>query len=184
MTEDNLNFERDLKPTPPAVEDAAALCREFYEVLRSNAEKTLDRLRDKESKVVLNSDDLFKMLPRYAENPAERKLLGPLLYPVAAEFTDEISSGCIPPLTSSGSSGNVFLMSFSKRKGANGAIMVEIKTPEGKTYTFRAISTKPLDPKLKREGQLRAKSMRDGFQKAVQKAHKRGVSLQALVPVS
>jgi hypothetical protein len=62
--------------------------------------------------------------------------------------------------------------------------MVEIKTPEGKTYAFRAISTKPLDPKLKREGQLRAKSMRDGFQKAVQKAHKRGVSLQALVPVS
>ncbi len=62
--------------------------------------------------------------------------------------------------------------------------MVEIKTPEGKTYTFRAISTKQLDPKLKREGQLRAKSMREGFQKAVQTARKRRISLQALVPVS
>jgi len=62
--------------------------------------------------------------------------------------------------------------------------MVEIKTPEGKTYTFRAISTKRLDPKLKREGRLRAKSMRDGFQNAVQKARRRRVSLQVLVPVS
>lgn len=53
-------------------------------------EETLDRLRDKGGKVVLNSDDLFKMLPRYEENPAERKWLGPLLYPVAAKFTDQI----------------------------------------------------------------------------------------------
>jgi hypothetical protein len=75
-------------------------------------------------------------------------------------------------------------MSFSKKKGPNGEVMVEIRTPEGKTYTFRANSTKPLDPKLKRDGQLRAKSMREGLQNAVQKARKRRVPLQTLVPVS
>ena len=62
--------------------------------------------------------------------------------------------------------------------------MVEIRTPEGKTYKFRAISTKPLDPELKREGQLRAKSMREGLQNAVKKARKRRVPLRTLVPVS
>jgi hypothetical protein len=50
----------------------------------------LGRLRDKGGRVVLNSDDLFKILPRYEANPPDRKWLGPLLYPVAAEFTDEI----------------------------------------------------------------------------------------------
>jgi hypothetical protein len=72
------------------VADAGRLRRAFRKVLRRDVEKTLERLRDKGGKIVLNSDDLFKMLPRYADNPAERKWLGPLLYPVAAEFTDEI----------------------------------------------------------------------------------------------
>jgi hypothetical protein len=75
-------------------------------------------------------------------------------------------------------------MSFSKKKGQNGVVMVAIRTPEGKTYTFRAISTKQLDPKLKRESRLRAKSMRDGLRNAVQKARERRVPLQTLVPVS
>jgi hypothetical protein len=79
-----------LKPTPSVVRNAAAVRRQFRELLRRDAEKTLDRLRDKRGKVVLNSDDLFKILPRYEGNPPERKLLGPLLYPVAAEFTDDI----------------------------------------------------------------------------------------------
>src|ERR1700677_3356914 len=43
-----------------------------------------------EGKVVLNSDDLFKMLPRYDKNPEERLFLGPLLYPVARKFTDYV----------------------------------------------------------------------------------------------
>ncbi len=75
-------------------------------------------------------------------------------------------------------------MSFSKQKGPNGAVMVKITTPEGKSYTFRANSTKPLDPALKREGRLRAKSMREGLKNAVQKARKRHVPLRTLVPVS
>ncbi len=51
---------------------------------------TLDRLRDARGTVVLNSDDLFNTLPRYAANVEERKFLGPLLYDVAKEFTDQI----------------------------------------------------------------------------------------------
>jgi len=90
MAEENPITQQDSKPTPRPVEDVEALCRKFSEVLRRDVEKALDRLRDKGGKVVLNSDDLFKMLPRYAENPADRKFLGPLLYPVAAKFTDEI----------------------------------------------------------------------------------------------
>jgi hypothetical protein len=72
------------------MENAEALRREFDRALRRDLEETLGRLRDKAGKVVLNSDDLFKMLPRYEKKPADRKFLGPLLYPVAAKFTDEI----------------------------------------------------------------------------------------------
>lgn len=39
-------------------------------------------------KIILNSDDLFRMLPRYEARPADRMFLGPLLYPVARDFTD------------------------------------------------------------------------------------------------
>jgi len=81
-------------------------------------------------------------------------------------------------------SGQNILDEFSKTKGANGVVMVRIKTPEGKIYAFPRISTKRLDPKLKREGKLRTKAMREGFQNAVQRARKRKVSLQSLVPVS
>ena len=87
-------------------------------------------------------------------------------------------------MTGSRRSGDTYSISFSEKKGANGETMVTIKTPEGKSYTFRKISTKQLDPKLKREGRLRTKSMREGFQKAVEKARKKKVPLQQLVPVS
>ena len=75
-------------------------------------------------------------------------------------------------------------MSFSKIKGADGVTRVRIKTPEGKTYTFRENSTKPIDPKLKREANARSKSMREGFRKAVLKARKQNVPLQSILPVS
>lgn len=87
-------------------------------------------------------------------------------------------------LTNSKKSAKIYLMSFSKIKGADGVIRVRIKTPEGKTYTFRENSTKPIDPKLKREADARSKSMREGFRKAVLKARERKVSLQTVVPVS
>ena len=51
---------------------------------------TLDRMRNPAGKIILNSDDLFKFLPRYETHPAERIHLGPLLYPVARAFTDRI----------------------------------------------------------------------------------------------
>ncbi len=62
--------------------------------------------------------------------------------------------------------------------------MIKITTPEGKAYTFRKLSTKPLDPKLKSEGKVRVKAMRERFQRAVKKASKQGVPLQKLLPVS
>jgi hypothetical protein len=75
-------------------------------------------------------------------------------------------------------------MSFSTKKGPDGVTLVTIETPEGDSYTFRKISTKSLDPKLKREGHAKAKSMREGLRKAVQKARKQKVALQRVVPVS
>lgn len=72
------------------IQNADALLREFEEVLWQDVGRTLDRMRDKSGKVVLNADDLFKMLPRYQANPGERKVLGPLLYRVGRKFTDEI----------------------------------------------------------------------------------------------
>ena len=60
-------------------------------LLRADLEETIDRMRDLTSgKVVLNSDDLFRILPRYLAHPEERMVLGPLLYPKARDFTDEI----------------------------------------------------------------------------------------------
>ena len=47
-------------------------------------------MRDRSGRIVLNADDLFKMLPEYEANPADRKILGPMLYPTARKFTDEI----------------------------------------------------------------------------------------------
>ena len=75
-------------PLPPDERDA--LCAEFQRLLNADVDATLDRLRDARGTVVLNSDDLFKVLPRYEANVEERKFLGPLLYEVAKEFTDQI----------------------------------------------------------------------------------------------
>jgi hypothetical protein len=75
-------------------------------------------------------------------------------------------------------------MSFAKVKAANGTQKIQITTPEGKTYTFRKLSTKPLDPKLKAEGKVRAKAMRSRFEKALKQAKKEGVPLGTLLPVS
>src|SRR5690242_17517278 len=78
--------------TRPAISPAAAekLRRQFRHLLENNIAATLDRMRNSAGKVILNSDDLFKFLPRYEQHPAERIHLGPLLYPVAREFTDRI----------------------------------------------------------------------------------------------
>jgi hypothetical protein len=68
-----------------------ALAVEFEMRLRKNVEQTIERMRDPVSgKIVLNSDDLFRILPRYEAQPEERMFLGPLLYPSARKFTDEV----------------------------------------------------------------------------------------------
>ena len=90
MAENDPFSQRDFRAAPRGAEAADALRREFSELLRKDVEGTLGRLRDRGGRVVLNSDDLFKILARYEANPPDRKWLGPLLYPVAAEFTDEI----------------------------------------------------------------------------------------------
>lgn len=63
---------------------------EFQELLNRDISATLAGMQGANGKVVLNSDDLFRMLPLYANQPGQRFLLGPILYPVAAEFTDRI----------------------------------------------------------------------------------------------
>ncbi len=70
---------------------AAALKVEFDQRLRRDPAETIRRMRDATSgKIILNSDDLFRCLPRYEAHPEERMLLGPLLYPQARQFTDEL----------------------------------------------------------------------------------------------
>jgi hypothetical protein len=66
------------------------LIQAFEGILRRDVEDTLKRMRDRSGRIVLNADDLFKMLPEYEANPADRKILGPMLYPTARKFTDEI----------------------------------------------------------------------------------------------
>lgn len=90
MTEKRPISRKRSTPIRPSAKEVRAVRREFQKVLWHNVETTLDRMRVKGGKVVLNSDDLFKMLPKYAANPAERKILGSLLYPVAAKFTDRV----------------------------------------------------------------------------------------------
>jgi hypothetical protein len=79
-------------PTPPlSAKTVLALVAEFDARLRADLDETIERMRDAESgKIVLNSDDLFRILPRYEAHPEERMVLGPLLYPTARDFTDEI----------------------------------------------------------------------------------------------
>jgi len=75
-------------------------------------------------------------------------------------------------------------MSCTKVRAAKGRVVVKIKTPEGRVYRFRTLSTKPLDPKLKEQSRRRAKAMREGLQRALKKARAKRVSLQRLIPVS
>lgn len=63
---------------------------EFRKLLNFDIVATLARMRDANGKVILNSDDLFAMLPQYANHPEQRIHLGPMLYPVAAEITDSL----------------------------------------------------------------------------------------------
>ncbi|MGB8355177.1 MAG: zeta toxin family protein [Chthoniobacteraceae bacterium] len=90
MTRKNRISKRKLKPSSAEKKKDSALLREFDKILRRDMNATLLGMRGKWGKIVLNADDLFKMLPRYKKNPAERIRLGPLLYPVAAKFTDDI----------------------------------------------------------------------------------------------
>jgi Zeta toxin len=110
--------------------DAEKLWREFRRVLMEDVDATLDRMRDKKDKhgkIVLNSDDLFNMLPRYANNPAERILLGPVLYPVAARFTDY-----------------VFKRLLSRRaQGGDTVVFTAGGSATGKSTILRAVARKP-----------------------------------------
>lgn len=76
-------------PQPEGL-DTEQLLSEFRHLLETDLEVTIERMRDSDGKIILNSDDLFKVLPRYDNNPDERITLGPLLYPVARKFTDKI----------------------------------------------------------------------------------------------
>ena len=70
--------------------DREQLCEEFYRLLNADVDATLERVRGQRGTVVLNADDLFNMLPRYAGHPADRKFLGPILYATAKRFIDEV----------------------------------------------------------------------------------------------
>lgn len=78
-------------PQPEGL-DTKQLLNEFRHLLENDLEVTIARMRDSAGKIILNSDDLFKVLSRYENNPDERITVGPLLYPVAREFTDKIFS--------------------------------------------------------------------------------------------
>lgn len=72
-------------------EPQALLMERFDQLLRQDVEATINHMRDVQTgRAILNSDDLFRMLPEYAEQPWKRMILGPLLYPVARRLTDEI----------------------------------------------------------------------------------------------
>ena len=64
-----------------------ALRRRFCRLLSSDPDGALQRMSH-DGKIILNSDDLFPILPEYANTPKERPVLGPLLYSVARRFID------------------------------------------------------------------------------------------------
>jgi hypothetical protein len=65
--------------------------QEFKRLLESNVRQTLDSMRDQKSgRIILNSDDLFKVYPPYAANVGQRFKLGSILYPIARDFTDNV----------------------------------------------------------------------------------------------
>lgn len=57
------------------------------------------------------------------------------------------------------------------------------KHGEGKTV-IDPYTGKLIDAKLYRQGQIRAKQMRDGMRKALKEAKRRGVPLSTIIPVS
>jgi len=75
--------KRDRKPMNRSMKEQ----EEFHQLLHRDVDATIESMR-RHGKVVLNADDLFMLMPRYAEHPEERIVLGPLLYPVAREATD------------------------------------------------------------------------------------------------
>lgn len=83
--------QTQIRSMPDKSPEEIRLQAEFDVLLRTDPEATVERMRNKLSKkIVLNSDDLFRILPRYEAHPEERMRLGPLLYPVARQFTNEI----------------------------------------------------------------------------------------------
>lgn len=79
------------QPPPSEGLDVEQLRKEFRYLLENDWELTIERMRDQPGgKIILNSDDLFMVLPRYANISGDRIALGPILYPVAREFTDKI----------------------------------------------------------------------------------------------
>ena len=75
-------------------------------------------------------------------------------------------------------------MSFTKVKAAKGSVLAKIKTPEGRVYAFRTLSTKPLDRKLKEQSRRRARLMREGLQRALKKARAQRVALGRVIRVN
>jgi hypothetical protein len=65
-----------------------ALRRRFRRLLSSDSDGALRRMNH-DGTIILNSDDLFQILPEYANNPKERPVLGPLLYSIARGFIDQ-----------------------------------------------------------------------------------------------
>jgi len=61
---------------------------------------------------------------------------------------------------------------------------VKIIGANGKVYDLIDPSTKPLDPKLKAESEIRAQSIIDGMKWAAAEAERRGVPLRDILPVS
>jgi hypothetical protein len=62
--------------------------RRFSKLLSSDPVRALARM-EHNGKIILNSDDLFLILPEYATLPSSRPILGPLLYATARKFIDQ-----------------------------------------------------------------------------------------------
>jgi hypothetical protein len=63
------------------------LSKGFNQILAANPDRALDAMRHGE-KITLNADDLFHLSPEYATRPEKRPVIGPKLYPIAAQFID------------------------------------------------------------------------------------------------
>ncbi len=78
--------------------------------------------------------------------------------------------------------GKFFWMRYEEFRGLNGVTMVRITTPEGRTYEFQKLSTKPLG--LESEDDPLDKSLRERFEAATRKTRRLGKPLHEIVPVS